>query len=66
MRCLACNCELSDFESTRKYAGSSTYVDLCNNCFNEIATDVLVVERMDLRKESTYDVPDDDDYLDLE
>ena len=33
MRCLSCNKRLSDYESTRKYKGTKSYVDLCNICF---------------------------------
>lgn len=66
MRCLSCNCELTDFEATRKYAGTTDFVDLCNNCFNEIALDVLVVERHDLRKNESFDVPDDELFDELE
>ena len=32
MRCYACNKNLSDFESTRKYS-SGEYVDMCNDCW---------------------------------
>jgi hypothetical protein len=33
MRCLSCNKILSDYESTRKYKGTKSYIDLCNLCF---------------------------------
>ena len=33
MRCLSCNCNLSDFESTRKSEVTRQYIDLCNKCF---------------------------------
>lgn len=50
MRCLACNCELSDFEATRKWIQSHEFVDLCNRCFQGIKSDAaLVEEREDLR-----------------
>ena len=32
MRCRACDSNLSDYESTRKYTGTQTYVDLCGRC----------------------------------
>lgn len=35
MRCLSCNCELTDFEATRKFKLSEEFVDLCNSCFNK-------------------------------
>ncbi len=35
MRCLACNCALTDRESVRKYAESEEFLDLCNSCLND-------------------------------
>ena len=52
MRCLGCNTSLSDFESTRKYADSGEFVDLCNFCFKEISDSVVVQERLDLMQEA--------------
>ena len=49
MRCLACNCILSDFEATRKYE-DGTYVDLCNRDFEGSFYTGKVKERNDLRK----------------
>jgi hypothetical protein len=49
MRCLACNVELSDFESTRKSFTTGEYIDLCNECFKTIKDDVTPEEREDLR-----------------
>ena len=48
MRCVACNKNLSDFESTRKDAITGEYIDMCSQCFSEIAYDFLVIERTDL------------------
>lgn len=44
MRCLSCDRKLNDYESTRKYASSGDFVDLCNRCFSEIADDVPDLE----------------------
>ena len=33
MRCLACDCSLTDFEATRKSLTTEEYVDLCDRCF---------------------------------
>lgn len=55
MRCLSCNKELSDFESTRKFATSGVYVDLCNSCFNTIPDFPPTIERNDLFHEETID-----------
>lgn len=48
MRCQACNKELTDFESTRKSASYEDYLDLCNECYGFIRTDVKAIERTDL------------------
>jgi len=57
MKCLSCDVILSDFEATRKYAGSGQFVDLCNKCFKTIDSDVVTTERTDLFYEDgeTYD-----------
>ena len=48
MRCAACDCNLNDYESTRKYPDGS-YVDLCNRCFNHSdLVDMPIVVRDDL------------------
>ena len=47
MRCLACDCELNGFESTRKYPKSTEYIDLCNKCFSFLDLEE-VSERYDL------------------
>ena len=64
MRCVACNRNLNDFESTRKYTITGDYLDLCNTCYHEIQQDTSVKERDDLRtEEETFD--DDDNDFDL-
>ena len=37
MRCLACDCNLSDVESTRKSPLTGEYYDLCTHCLNDIS-----------------------------
>jgi hypothetical protein len=57
MRCLSCDCNLSDYEATRKYENGE-YIDLCNRCFS--STDLRnmhVIVRDDL--EEYQDVEDD-------
>lgn len=60
MRCLSCNKNLNDFESTRKYE-SGEFVDLCNGCFNSAdMRDIPVLERDDLAEyEDISDLGDD-------
>lgn len=64
-RCVACNKNLSDFESTRKIihiTGKIEYPDLCNECFgySGLSSD-KVIERSDL---STVDDIEDEFYWD--
>ncbi len=44
MRCLSCNCQLNDHESTRKYAGSLNFIDLCDRCFSHVESDIDAVD----------------------
>lgn len=44
MRCLACNCQLNDHESTRKYASSGTFVDLCDRCFATVEDEIPTLD----------------------
>lgn len=62
-RCVACDKNLSDFESTRKIIhddGKVIYPDLCNHCFSssDLKHNNQVVERSDLATE--MDVSDDE------
>lgn len=43
MRCQACNCELTDFESVRKDK-HDVYVDLCSKCYQFTKDDALNLE----------------------
>lgn len=47
MRCVACDVELSDYESTRKDLHGN-YIDMCNKCYGTIKDDLLTVDREDL------------------
>ena len=48
MRCIACDCLLTDFEATRKSDATKEYLDLCNRCV--MASDISgeLSERYDL------------------
>ena len=52
MRCLACNKNLSDFESTRKSAETGEVLDICHDCFFYTEDDIATIDRDDLRSES--------------
>ena len=62
MRCVSCNSNLTDFESTRKGALSGTYLDLCNGCIKGL--NIATLDRPDLEGSFTsiYEDPDYDDY----
>jgi len=60
MRCIACNKNLSDFESTRKSTVTGEYIDLCNGCYSGVG--IVSEDREDLRDvEVTEDDTDDFD-----
>lgn len=44
MRCYSCNCNLSDFESTRKSKITEQYLDLCEDCFSSISEVCITME----------------------
>lgn len=44
MRCLSCNKNLSNKESTRKSVVTDEYLDLCDDCLSTIADDVAYIE----------------------
>ena len=64
MRCLSCNKNLSDFESTRKFASTGEYLDLCNRCYSDIQEDIDTLVRPDLQEDEQ--VSEEDDYDDEE
>lgn len=51
MRCYACDCELSDSESTRKSPTTNEYLDLCNTCYGEVQDIFIEVAEEKERKE---------------
>lgn len=55
MRCRACNRPLTDFESTRRTADRSDYLDMCNRCLSTILDDVETVDNF-----NNYDASTDD------
>jgi len=48
MRCISCNNNLNDSESTRKIASTGEYLDMCNRCYSDISTEVPTISRPDL------------------
>ena len=54
MRCLSCNTILTEFESTRRYEESGSFVDLCNNCLSTIPIFPPTTIRADLIHNEDY------------
>lgn len=63
MRCIACDCLLTDFEATRKSVNTNQYLDLCNTCYYTINDDVLALERADLQHDEDTVLDSDNDTL---
>jgi hypothetical protein len=51
MRCVACNVELNDYESTRKDS-EGRFLDMCNHCFRAGEYEFDTNDRLDLLEES--------------
>lgn len=47
MRCVSCDCELTDYESTRRYE-SGGYLDLCTDCCHDMGEEIPTINRIDL------------------
>lgn len=64
MKCQSCDIILTDFEATRKYAGTHEYVDLCNTCIElcEEGFKYAITGRPDLMKEEDTMIDMDMDY----
>jgi hypothetical protein len=58
MRCVACDKNLNDFESTRKHGVTGEFIDLCNRCFRDVSSDIPVVTREDLEATEAIDMED--------
>lgn len=48
MRCIACDHILTDYEATRRFRESKSFVELCNTCVGTIANEVEFIGRADL------------------
>lgn len=44
MKCLSCDVPLNDRESTRKYKNTGEFLDLCDNCFSDVADQIETVD----------------------
>ena len=71
MRCICCDKNLNDYESTRKHAITGDYLDTCNSCLAEINELVAIptITREDLANcgdiVDYVDNPDTEDYNSL-
>jgi hypothetical protein len=50
MRCICCNKQLNDFESTRRHAITREFLDMCNSCHASVASSsrLPTIDRKDL------------------
>lgn len=63
MRCLACNMQLSDAESTRKSQITGEFIDLCNHCYSTISNDSEDTDFNDISDLKNYlDINEYNDY----
>lgn len=62
MRCVCCNKNLNDFESTRKHAETGEYLDLCNRCYS--FTGIPSIGRSDLEPSEQMEMEEDFDFYD--
>ena len=62
MRCLCCNRNLSDIESTRRHAITNEFLDICSRCIPD--TEIPYIDREDLHDTLEDDeAEDEDDFL---
>lgn len=61
MKCVCCDRNLNDYESTRRHALTNEFLDLCNRCMKDMPN-IPTKDRPDLVKEADFD--DDVDDLD--
>lgn len=55
MHCRSCDCELSDYEATRKSARTNEYIDLCDSCLDPIREEFELIERVDLQNSTSIE-----------
>jgi len=62
-RCRSCNCVMTPYELTIKYAETGEFVDLCNSCLRPIKDELNLISREDLNDElDSSDIPWEDVY----
>lgn len=44
MRCAACDKILNNYELSKKFSGSHTFVDMCNDCSKYLIDDSVTIE----------------------
>ena len=51
MKCVCCDRNLNDYESTRRHALTNEFLDLCNRCMKDMPN-IPTKDRTDLVKEA--------------
>jgi len=67
MRCVSCNKNLNDSESTRKLVSTGEYLDMCNKCYDDIYPYVPTISRKDLNADEQveYEIGTQEDWADV-
>lgn len=60
MRCVCCDRNLTDFESTRRHAETGDHLDMCNRCLKGLG--IATIDRTDLA--GTIPLPAEDEPID--
>ena len=71
MRCVCCNKQLSDYESTRRHALTREFLDMCNQCYIYVQDVVPAKAREDLENKDETGVDNSEEpcyptYIDYE
>lgn len=63
MKCVCCNKNLNDFESTRRHAITREFLDMCNNCHASVTRSAKLptIDRKDLENHSGIEEELDND-----
>lgn len=65
-RCVSCDRNLNDMESTRRVASTGLFLDMCNKCYADIATEVPTISRADLNPTEDWEEEYWEEQTDLE
>lgn len=64
MRCICCDRNLNDSESTRRLVSTGDFLDMCNKCYKDVENDVPTTVRQDLVPTEQIEETEEFYYLD--